>query len=56
MMRSKSHRAVCRVKERLLELQLICAVCETDARHSDHICAGCTGIKYCSDKCMEANV
>lgn len=55
MMRSKSHRAACRVKEKLLDLQLICAVCETDARHSAHICTSCTGIKYCSVKCMQAN-
>jgi hypothetical protein len=61
---SKSHKASCKFRERALELQRTCVVCDKDfdedSRTIDdgrlaEICTLCFGAKYCSAECKDKN-
>jgi hypothetical protein len=61
---SMSHRASCKFRERALQMQSTCAVCDQgfteDGNTIDkglpaEICTLCYGAKYCSIECKEGN-
>ena len=55
---SMSHRQSCKFKERSLDRQELCAVCDKAFSETDVtplVCQKCFGIKYCSEQCKLEN-
>ena len=55
---SMTHRQLCGFKQRPLDYQNFCVVCETQIRGSNVqpiVCNKCFGIKYCSIQCQRDN-
>lgn len=53
-----THRQMCGFKQRSLDYQKCCAVCETPASRENVqqlVCNKCFGIEYCSSQCQRDN-